>query len=66
VLDRLVKLKEPLTIAIFSLAEAPLNLDPNEWNILEDIIPLLKPFNSLTTEFFAMQYPTLAKVIHLI
>lgn len=65
-LERLIKLKEPLTIATFSLAEAPLSLDPDEWNIVEDIIPLLKPFNSLTIELSAEQYPTLAKVIPLI
>lgn len=65
-LERLVKLKEPLTIAIFSLTEAPLSLDPDEWNVVEDIIPLLKPFNSLTVELSAEKYPTLAKVIPLI
>jgi len=49
-LERLVKLKEPLTIAIISLIEAPVNLDHDEWNVVEDIIPMLKPFDSLTIE----------------
>ncbi|CAI6372788.1 unnamed protein product [Macrosiphum euphorbiae] len=38
-LERLVKLKEPLTIAIISLIEAPVNLDHDEWKVVEDIIP---------------------------
>jgi len=45
--ERLVKLKEPLTIVI-SLKEAPSNLTPEEWVFNNDIIPLLRPFNSLT------------------
>jgi len=65
-LERLVQLKEPLTIAIISLTEAPIFLDHDEWNIVEDIIPLLRPFNCLTVELSAEQYPTISKVIPLI
>jgi len=65
-LERLVKLKEPLTIAIISLTEAPGNLDHDEWNIVDDIIPMLKPFECLTVELSAEQYPTISKVIPLI
>ncbi|CAI6371097.1 unnamed protein product [Macrosiphum euphorbiae] len=65
-LERLVKLKEPLTIAIISLIEAPVNLDHDEWKVVEDIITLLKPFDSLTVELSAEQYPTISKVIPLI
>ncbi|XP_008181981.1 zinc finger BED domain-containing protein 1-like [Acyrthosiphon pisum] len=65
-LERLVQLKEPLTIAIISLTRAPIFLDHDEWNIVEDIIPLLRPFNCLTVELSAEQYPTISKVIPLI
>jgi len=65
-LERLVKLKEPLTIAIISFTEAPIFLDHEEWDIVEDIIPLLRPFNCLTVELSAEQYPTISKVIPLI
>jgi len=65
-LERLVQLKEPLTIVIISLTEAPIFLDHDEWNIVEDIIPLLRPFNCLTVELSAEQYPTISKVIPLI
>jgi len=65
-MERLVKLKEPLTIVMISLNDAPTNLNSEEWNYIEDIVPLLKPFDSLTTELSAEQYPTISKVIPLI
>jgi len=65
-LERLVQLKEPLTIATISLTEAPIFLNHDEWNTIQDIIPLLKPFNNLTVELSAEQYPTISKVIPLI
>jgi len=65
-IERLVKLKEPLTIVMISLNDAPLNLASEEWNDIEDIVPLLKPFNSITIELSAEQYPTISKVIPLI
>lgn len=61
-----VQLKEPLTIAIISLTEAPTFLEHDEWNTIQDIIPLLRPFNCLTEELSAEQYPTISKVIPLI
>ncbi|CAI6358217.1 unnamed protein product [Macrosiphum euphorbiae] len=64
--ERLVKLKEPLTIVMISLKEAPSNLTPEEWVIVEDIIPLLRPFNSLIVELSAEQYPTISRVVPLI
>lgn len=65
-LERLVKLKEPLTILIVSINEAPINLNSDEWIIIEDVIPLLKPFENLTVELSAEQYPSIAKLIPLI
>lgn len=65
-LERLVKLKEPLTVVMISVKEAPSNLTPEEWDIIEDIIPLLRPFNSLTVELSAEQYPTISKVVPLL
>lgn len=65
-LERLVKLKEPLTVTMLSVKEAPSNLTPEEWVIIEDIVPLLRPFNSLTIELSAEQYPTISKVVPLL
>lgn len=61
-----MKLKEPLTVVMISLNDAPHNLTSEEWNDIEDIVPLLKPFNSLTIELSAEQFPTISKVIPLI
>ncbi|KAF0691848.1 zinc finger BED domain-containing protein 1-like, partial [Aphis craccivora] len=65
-LERLIKLKEPLTIVMITLKETPSNLESQEWSIIEDMIPLLRPFNNLTVELSAEQYPTISKVIPLI
>jgi len=65
-LERLVKLKEPLTIVMITITEAPNNLSSDEWSIIEDIIPLLRPFDKLTTELSGKQYPTLSTIIPLI
>ncbi|XP_050062434.1 E3 SUMO-protein ligase ZBED1-like [Aphis gossypii] len=65
-LERLIKLKEPITIVMITLKEAPSNLESQEWSIIEDMIPLLRPFNNLTVELSAEQYPTISKVIPLI
>jgi hypothetical protein len=65
-LERLVKLKEPLTVTMISVKEAPSNLTLEEWVIIEDIVPLLGPFNSLTIELSAEQYPTISKVVPLL
>lgn len=65
-LERLIKLKEPLTIVMITIREAPSNLSSDEWSIIEDIIPLLRPFVKLTTELSAEQFPTLSTIIPLI
>lgn len=65
-LERLVKLKEPLTCVIMSLNNSPEIIFPAEWKIIEDIIPILKPFNLMTIELSGETYPTLAMVIPLV
>lgn len=65
-MERLLQLKEPITIVIMTLKEAPPNLSSDEWDVVEDCIPLLKPFHSITVELSAEEYPTISKVIPLI
>lgn len=65
-IERLIQLKEPLTIVMITITEAPSNLSSDEWNSIEDIIPLLRPFDKLTTELSGEQYPTLSTIIPLI
>jgi len=42
------------------------NLSSDEWDVVEDCIPLLKSFHSITTELSVEEYPTISKVILLI
>jgi hypothetical protein len=65
-LERLVTLKEPLTCVMMSLKDGPTMLLPMEWRIIEDIIPLLTPFNLSTTELSVEKYSTLAMIIPLV
>lgn len=65
-LERLIKLKEPLTIVMITLKDAPCHLNPDEWSIIEDVVPLLRPFDKVTVELSAEQYPTILTVIPLI
>lgn len=65
-MERLLQLKEPITVVIMALKEAPPNLSSDEWDVVEDCIPLLKPFHSITVELSAEEYPTISKVIPLI
>jgi len=65
-LERLVELKEPLTYAMLSLKDGPVMLNAQEWEVIEDIIPILKPFEVMTTELSGENYPTLAMVIPLV
>lgn len=64
-IEGLVQLKEPITIVLMSLKDAPPNLTSAEWNVLEDCIPLLRPFNRITVELSSEQHPTISKVIPL-
>ncbi|XP_015376213.1 PREDICTED: zinc finger BED domain-containing protein 1-like isoform X3 [Diuraphis noxia] len=51
---------------MMSLKDGPTMLLPMEWRIIEDIIPLLTPFNLMTTELSGGKYPTLDMVIPLV
>ena len=37
-----------------------LELLPNEWRVLEDILKLLRPFKIATAHFFGEKYPTIS------
>lgn len=65
-LERLIKLKEPITIVMITLKDSPCHLNSDEWSIIEDVVPLLRPFDRVTVELSAEQYPTISTVIPLI
>jgi len=49
-LERLFKLKEPVTIVLMSLRDGQSNLTLSQWDVVEDVIPLLRPFDKMTVE----------------
>ncbi|CAI6371372.1 unnamed protein product [Macrosiphum euphorbiae] len=67
-LERLFKLKEPVTIVLMSLLikRWKSNLTPSQWDVVEDIIPLLQPFDKMTVELSYEKAPTMSKVIPLV
>lgn len=65
-MGRLLQIKAPLSAAITSFPRAPNCLTAVEWELIEDCIPLLKPFESMTTELSGEKYQTLSMVIPLI
>ncbi|XP_063220505.1 E3 SUMO-protein ligase ZBED1-like [Bacillus rossius redtenbacheri] len=65
-LERLTELKEPLSAVLASLPTAPSALLVDQWQVIEDCVPVLKIFNLLTIEFSAEKYPTISKVIPLV
>lgn len=65
-LERLFKLKEPVTIVLMSLRDGQSNLTPSQWDVVEDVIPLLQPFDKITVELSSEKTPTISKVIPLV
>lgn len=65
-IERLIQIKNPLSAAMSSLRRAPNCLTSNEWDIITDCAPILKPFESLTIELSGEKYPTLSLVIPLV
>ena len=65
-LERLLKLKIPLSATLPLLDSPPNNLNSNEWLMLEDAILLLQPFEKITCILSGEAYPTLSSVIPLV
>lgn len=65
-LERLLKLKIPLSATIRLLDSPPNNLNSNEWLLVEDAVLLLKPFENITSILSGEAYPTLSSVIPLV
>lgn len=66
-LDRLVKIKQPLLLALAELNErAPENLFGMEWAALEDCLPTLNPYLELTELLSGSKYVTMSTIVPLI
>ncbi|CAH0561709.1 unnamed protein product [Brassicogethes aeneus] len=64
-LERLLLIKNPLSVAIANLPTAPDFIDAAEWNIISEYVPLLKPLELMTTELSGEKYVTMSTVIPL-
>lgn len=58
-IERLIKIKDPLSAAISSLRLAPNGLIAIKWDIIADCVKILKPFESMTSELSEEKYSTL-------
>jgi hypothetical protein len=65
-LQRLSEIKAPITAVMSSLEKAPQMLNAEEWLIIEDCIPVLKPLNLMTTVLSREKYVTLSSIIPLV
>lgn len=64
--ERLLRVKVPLSATLSMLDSLPPNLDAADWQILEDCVTILQPFEKLTSMLSAESYPTLSSVIPLV
>lgn len=65
-LERLLKLKDALSITMTKIEKAPEFLDASEWAIVEEAISVLKPLEVMTAALSADKYVTLSTVIPLV
>lgn len=65
-IERMVKIKIPLSATLPQIQSGPTNLDSLQWDILEDCVSLLGPFEKMTSILSAELYPTLSSAIPLV
>lgn len=65
-LERLCKLKLPLSATLSSLVNAPSNLDGSEWEAVDDCIQIFKPVLILTEDLSGQTYSTMSRITPLI
>lgn len=64
--ERLVLIKSSLAATLAELPTAPRSLDATEWEIIGDVIPLLKPLETMAVELSGEKYPTISMVVPLV
>lgn len=65
-LHRLIDIKVPIAAVMSSLPGAPQMLSADEWLAIEDCVPVLKPFDLMTTVLSGEKYVTLSSIIPLV
>lgn len=65
-LERLLELRVPITVTLASLENAARNLDLEEWTVVQEVIPVLKPLLLMTEKLSGELYPTMSLIVPLI
>ncbi|XP_072394799.1 E3 SUMO-protein ligase ZBED1-like [Diabrotica undecimpunctata] len=65
-LDRLLRVKDPLSATLPLLDSPPSDLTSAEWLILKDCVVILQPVEKITTALSGETYPTLSCIIPLV
>lgn len=65
-LERLLEVKVPLSVALASLTNAPKNLEAEEWVIVKEAVAVLKPLHAITEKLSGELYPTMSLCVPLI
>ncbi|CAG9840810.1 unnamed protein product [Diabrotica balteata] len=65
-MERLLLLKDPLSAIIVSLPNVPPFLTIAEWEIISDLVPVLKPAELMTSELSGARYSTMSRIIPLV
>ncbi|XP_023217521.1 zinc finger BED domain-containing protein 4-like isoform X2 [Centruroides sculpturatus] len=64
-IERLMEIKDALSVVITDLPKARDFLNEEEWNILKDCVAIMKPLQHLTTLLSGEMYPTMSSVVPL-
>ncbi|XP_063366311.1 E3 SUMO-protein ligase ZBED1 [Cydia amplana] len=64
--ERLLRVKVQLSATLSILDSPPPNLEAAQWQILEDSVAILQPFEKITAVLSAESYPTLSCIIPLV
>ncbi|CAG9829823.1 unnamed protein product [Diabrotica balteata] len=65
-LQRLINIKDSLSIVVTDLPKSPQFLNAEEWKIIVDCVKVLKPANDITTIVSSERYPTMSLIVPLI
>lgn len=65
-MERLVKIKDPLCVAVNNLPNSPDFLDAEEWEVIKDCIVVLKAAFDMTNILSGEKYPTMSLIIPLV
>lgn len=65
-IQRLLRIKVPLSAALALLDNPPPGLNSDEWFVLEDCVSVLEPIEKISTTLSGDSYPTLSIIIPLV